>query len=628
MFVRKSHLLRSTALVATSAAALIGMGGSAFAADQATSGAAAAAPSNVAEIVVTAGRRSEALQKVPVAVAAVSAAQIETAGVQNFNDLAALTPALSVITGIGGNNFINIRGVGIGVSTPFQSAGVPMMSDGLYIPHSEAFLRDAYFDLDHVEVYRGPQGTFAGQNSTGGAIFLVSKQPDFNGFNGSIQQLVGDYAWFQTQAAVNMPINDQWAARVAVDSETRDGFTSNLGAGSGGTAQGNTSRTLGNLDNLSVRAILRYKPNDNIDIRLRYDYLRSADNGAAAVRSPTPGTFNNPGDIATPRQVYNDFPGADLNVINRVTLNADWHINNDIELKSITGFQRFYANGLADSDASSPYQPACLTAAGAPIVCAQTYASTLNTDTYWNQEFDLVSTGAGPLQWVVGVTALHQDTPIHNYSASYCFDPNVLAASTAMGAPVATNACNAGLYAGYPGAYAVSNTSPGSKLDYLQSDHSEAAFGEIKYNFTDKWQLIVGGRITAYEIQLNPGSAVSYNGGSYYNSNPLINAAYLANYAGYGGPAGVAPFTLPGGHTTLQSCGNIPGTTNPNLCLLQAQASYTDPTGRVVLNWTPDSTSTVYASVSKGFKQGGYVTQYTVTSPGPQTPYKAGPWIW
>ena len=638
MASHKRSLLHSTSLVAATAAACLGMGGLAHAADQPAAAASpAAGSSTVGEVVVTAGRREEALQKVPVAVAAVSATTIETAGIQNFNDLAALTPNLSVITGVGGSNFLNIRGVGIGVSTPFQSAGVPLMSDGLYIPHSEAFLRDAYFDLDHVEVYRGPQGTFAGQNSTGGAIFLVSKQPDFSGTSGSVQQTFGDYAWFQTQAAFNMPINDQFAARFAAQYETRDGFTTNAGAGNGVPTQGNTSTTLGNLNNLSLRGILRWKPRDNLDVRLRYDYLKQADNGQAAVRSPTPGTFNNPHAIAKPRLVYEDFVGSDISTINRATLNVDWHINDNVELKSITGFQQWNSAGIADSDASSPYRQDCLTAAGAPIQCAQGFATTQQNDTYYNQEFDLVSTSASKLQWVLGGAANHQDTPIHNYSASYCFDPNVLAASTAMGGiGGGTASCNGtgttppGFYANYPGGYAVTNTSPGSKLDYLQSSHSEAIFGEAKYQLTDQFQLIAGGRYTWFHIQLNPGSAVLYNG-NFYNPNPNINASYLASYSDYGGSQANSQWTLPGGHTMLQSCGIEPGSTNPpppgfpsapGLCILHAQATFAAPTGRVVLNWTPTAKTTAYVSWSKGFKQGSYVTQFTVGATGAQPQYK------
>lgn len=625
MTLFKRALLHSASLAA-GIAACSAFAGAARAADQP-----AAEPSTIGEIVVTAGRREEALQKVPVAVAAVSASQIETAGIQNFNDLAALTPNLSVITGVGGSNFLNIRGVGIGVSTPFQSAGVPLMSDGLYIPHSEAFLRDAYFDLDHVEVYRGPQGTFAGQNSTGGAIFLVSKQPDFSGTNGFVQQTFGDYAWFQTQAAYNMPINDQWAARFAAQYETRDGFTTNAGAANNVPSQGNTSRSLGNLDNLSLRGILRWKPRDNLDFRLRYDYLRQADNGAAYVRSAGPGTFNNPAVLTNPRLVYEDFTGSDISTINRVTLNADWHINDDVELKSVTGFQQWNSAGIADSDASTPYRQDCLSPPAATptsttlirTTCPQSFATTQQNDTYYNQEFDLVSTSASKLQWVLGAAALHQDTPIHNYNASYCFDPNVLAAPTNQGGVGGgTNVCNAGLYANYPYGYAVTNTSPGSKLDYLQSSHSEAGFGELKYQFNDHWQLIAGGRYTWFHIQLNPGSAVLYNG-NFYNSNPAINAAYLANYPGYGGPQVNSQWIVSPGHTDLQTCGNINNNAStPNLCILQAQASYAAPTGRVVLNWTPDARTTVYASWSKGFKQGSYVTQFTVGAAGVQPPYK------
>jgi outer membrane receptor protein involved in Fe transport len=646
----RSVLLRSASALVIGAAAWLGGATFAMAADAPGAAPAAAAGEASGEVTVTAGRRTENLQKVPVAVAAVGGAEIEKAGVQNFADLAKMTPSLSIITGVGGNNFINIRGVGIGVSTPFQSAGVPLHQDGLYLPHSEAFVTDAYFDLDHVEVYRGPQGTFAGQNSTGGAIFVTANQPSFAGPSAVVQQLVGNYNWYQTQLAVNMPIDDQWAARLALDFEKRDGFTKNIGAGNGALSATNgipigidpsvlgqsPHRDLGNLDKLSVRAILRWKPTDNLDIRLRFDHLHDQSNGLATVRSTAgPSSYNDPSLITSPRSVYNDLPGWSLNRIDRVTLNIDWNINNDVELKSVSGYQHFYSAAFADSDNSSPYVFGCQAiVAGAvqPAVCAQGAASTLNTDTYWSQEFDLVSRAAGPLQWVVGVNGLHQDTPIHNYAYSYCTDPNVLGVSAAMGASPATNVCNTGLYVASPGAGLPANaaqtiTSPGSLLDYLQSDQSAGLFGQVTYSFTDQWQLIVGGRVTYYEVQLNPGSAVRYAAG--YNPNPNINDAYLTAQGITGAARG--PSNLPFGTTNLQTCGVFPGSTNPpppgfptlpNLCLLSAKASYTQPTGRAVLNFFPTPNTTLYASVSSGFKQGAYTTQFTVQAPGPQPQYK------
>src|SRR5471032_982482 len=134
MTFHKHDLLR-TASVGT-LAALAWLGGARLAAAELAATDAGGA-ATVQEVVVTAGRRDEQLQRVPLAVSAVNSGQLEKAGVQNFSDLANLTPSLSVISAPGGFGFLNIRGVGVGVSTPFQSAGVPLHTDGLYIPHSE-----------------------------------------------------------------------------------------------------------------------------------------------------------------------------------------------------------------------------------------------------------------------------------------------------------------------------------------------------------------------------------------------------------------------------------------------------------------------------------------------------------
>ena len=206
-------LLRSASVVALTAGAWIGAASLAAAQTASPPTAPAAAPSDQTHqgpvVTVTATRRAEDVQKVPSAVAALGTRQLEQAGVQNFEDLAKLTPSLSVITNPGLGNFINIRGVGVGVATPFQSAGVPLMVDGMYLPNSGYYIANSYFDLGSVELYRGPQGTFAGQNSTGGAIFISAKQPDFGPLSGYVQQLVGNYSWYQTQAGVNLPISDQ-----------------------------------------------------------------------------------------------------------------------------------------------------------------------------------------------------------------------------------------------------------------------------------------------------------------------------------------------------------------------------------------------------------------------------------
>lgn len=535
------------------------------------------------QVVVTATRRSEDTQKVPVALAAVSTTQLENAGIQNFADLQNIVPSLAVAQAPGGFNFINIRGVGVGVATPFQSAGIPLTVDGMYLPHSENFIADPYFDINHVEVYRGPQGTFAGQNSTGGAIFVTAQQPNFTAFGGTVQQTVGNYNWFQTQAAVNLPINDQWAARIAINSEKRDGFTQNLGPDGGTGGYVDSFRAPGNLDKFDMRAILRFAPNDDVDFRLRFDYVDESNNGAADVNTGnlasnytanggvSQGSFNDPNDIPHPRQVSYDYAQYTDLRIDRLIFNTEWHINSGVELKTVTGYQDYVYLTGADADGGSPYS-------GALDDTGATQVATLNStkDIYFTQEFDLVSTYNGPLQWVVGVDGLHQSTPIHTTVDVYGEGPQ-------PGPPFPIPGLTVGPYG--PGA-----PFGGIILNYYQQDKSYAGFGELKFNFTDQLQLIAGARYTYYEVEVDPPSNITGVTAPFAVVNECLSGP------GPTGPGYPVPYS--GAAGTGAPC-NISGT-----------APYKEPTGRLVLNWAPTDTTTAYVSASRGFKQGGYVTQF------------------
>ena len=589
------------------ALALLGaVAGSALAQSNAPSGPSSpGAESNTTlleEVVVTATRRTEDVQKAPVDVAAVSAADIEQAGIQSFADLQKITPNLTIQQAPGGFNFINIRGVGVGVATPFQSAGVPLMVDGMYLPHSENYILTEYFDMDHVEIYRGPQGTFAGQNSTGGAIFVTAEQPKIGVFDGFVQQLVGDYHWYQTQAAINLPISDQWAARLAVNAETRDGFTTNLGPeGPTGIPQAQSAfLNPGNLDRIDIRAILRYTPSDSLDIRLRYDNVDERSNGPADVpdgNSPafyTPGggayqgSFNSTKYLTDPYTVSYDYPQYTILRTNRAILNVDWHINSAVELKSITGYQYYFYVTGQDADYGSPF-PGALDYTGA------TQTATLNStrDTYYTQEVDLVSTTSSPLQWVVGADAYKQITPIHTTVDVYGYGP--------QGPPVAPPCppiCIPGLNAA---PYGPDNPFGGIILNYYQHDKSYAGFGELRYNVTDAFQVIAGGRWTYYEVSVDPPSDITGV------TEPFAVVPDCLSGPGPTGPGYPPPYSGPTGTGAL--------------CNISAKAPYSEPTGRLVFNYLFAPESTAYASVSHGFKQGAYVTQFD-QGPGQHSGYK------
>lgn len=119
-------------------------------------------------VVVTAERRPQKLETVPVSAAVLTGANLQNRGVNNILDLQQVTPSLAINT-YNRSTFINIRGVGIAQSAPTSNPGVAIYIDGEYIPH-EQWIAQSFYDISSIEVLRGPQGTLTGQNSTGGAI--------------------------------------------------------------------------------------------------------------------------------------------------------------------------------------------------------------------------------------------------------------------------------------------------------------------------------------------------------------------------------------------------------------------------------------------------------------------------
>jgi iron complex outermembrane receptor protein len=129
----------------------------------------------LAEVVVTAERREVNLQHVPASATVLSAADLAAQGIDNVGEIQQAAPSVAINT-YNRSTFINIRGVGIGQSAPTSNPGVAYYIDGMFIPH-EQFIAQSFFDIESIEVLRGPQGTLTGQNSTGGAIYVRTPAP-------------------------------------------------------------------------------------------------------------------------------------------------------------------------------------------------------------------------------------------------------------------------------------------------------------------------------------------------------------------------------------------------------------------------------------------------------------------
>src|SRR5580658_7402780 len=225
----KCNLILSSCLVAASAcvASMAYADTAAAPSDRAVATASDAdAASTVQQITVTAERRVQDIQKAPIAISSVSARQLEQSFITNVAGLNGTVPGLEITKASGFENLVTIRGVGS--ETPENSLtttpGVSEFIDGVYIANTIS-LDQTLFDIDNIQVLRGPQGALYGQSSIGGALLLNTNQPRLNVWDGSADFSAGTYSLFRERGEVNVPLGDDFAARFSVQKFDHTGFT-------------------------------------------------------------------------------------------------------------------------------------------------------------------------------------------------------------------------------------------------------------------------------------------------------------------------------------------------------------------------------------------------------------------
>jgi iron complex outermembrane receptor protein len=221
------------ALVSVSALAGLSAAAPALAQDRAAAGA-----NVIEELIVTAQKRQEAAQDVPIALTAISGDQLERQGVVGFQDLSTRIPSLRFGAGVtGGENVITLRGIGSQNTTSGGDSPVAYNVDGVYLARTTA-VDPEFFDVDRVEVLRGPQGTLYGRNSVGGSVNVITRHPTAE-FGGHVDGLVGNYDAHTLRGWVNLPFfsdGDRYAAaRVTGVWAEHDGYQKNLFNGPGAT---------------------------------------------------------------------------------------------------------------------------------------------------------------------------------------------------------------------------------------------------------------------------------------------------------------------------------------------------------------------------------------------------------
>jgi len=410
------------ALLSTCAAAVIVAGslaaGAAKAAAPEVAGTPPAPQSAIGEVVVTARKQSENLQRVPVAVTSFSGGQLTQVGVRQTTDLQRVVPGLTVgFAGINQNNsepsaaVFSLRGQSAGDVLLTLSQPVGVYEDSANVPHPDG-LNGAFFDIQRVEVLKGPQGTLYGRNTTGGAVNIITRGADYTGVHGFLGGEVGNFDDWKLNGAINLPIIDHvLAARIAYQHWNRRGIGTDIVTGQHPGFDHN--------DNL-VRLSLRFDPIASFTSTTKVEYvnLDQVGNLQKLVGISTPVSFAAveaamEGGALTPwLNNTNIFQtGGEAHLSSKVRTwhfveDMTWNITSDVRLRSITGYHAVSDFSLTDID-ETPFQ-IIETGAGIsgpqPIVNGPYTHPQMPEDVYHSitQEFNLTGHAFGRVDWLVG----------------------------------------------------------------------------------------------------------------------------------------------------------------------------------------------------------------------------------
>ncbi|MFT5186242.1 MAG: iron complex outermembrane receptor protein [Polaribacter sp.] len=410
------------------------------------------------EVLVTAEKRSESLQDLSQAITVLTGEDLDTRQVTSFVDLSAIAPGVNIAKNEGFKTVITIRGVGNEANqNAIANPSVSYHLDGIYVASPFALQTD-FLDLERIEVLRGPQGTLFGQNSTGGAINVITTAPSMDGSFGKADLTLGDYGLVKARAAYNLPLSDTLAMRASVISNKRDGFTENLTLG----------QDLDDANSLSARVRLLYEPSDNFRANFTAQYFDEDRNGAAqkGLLDPTPGARklrqNSTAEYELESQLYSAV--------------LEWDFES-FSIKSLTSYQDDDILIRRDNDRNDlNFLP--------PFAqLPSSYDPETNKQTTITQEVNLVSSEPlfGKLDWVAGVFYLDTEVEISilerlDFGFDGTFDPFTIETIYAYGGDV------------------------GFISDSKPERDSTSIYGQGTWNFSETWRTVFGLRYTEDEV--------------------------------------------------------------------------------------------------------------------------------
>lgn len=290
------------------------------------------------EIVVTAQKRQENIQKTPISIAALTSSALENKGIHDITDLRAVVPSLQVTPHPNSATTarVFIRGVGNNDDQITADPSVAVYLDGVYVARSQGLASDVA-EIERIEVLRGPQGSLYGRNATGGAINYISKAPELNSFEVGQSFTYGNLGQLRSRTRVNIPIGDTLAVEFGYLRAQKDGFVKNPGTG---------VKRWGDQRRDAYRAAAHWRPTETLDLRYTYDRSDIGDTPAFVAAVPYfPNKVKRPnaGSAFVRDLLRNDVTTQGHN------LTATWDVADALTLKSITGYRKLHNFSNQDS---------------------------------------------------------------------------------------------------------------------------------------------------------------------------------------------------------------------------------------------------------------------------------------
>ena len=425
---------------------------------------------DLGDIVVTARRRDERAQDVPIALTVVNEELLDRTGAYNIAQVTQLAPSVQLLSSNPRNTAITIRGLGAsyGLANDGLEQGVGIYVDQVYYGRPATATLD-FVDLDRIEILRGPQGTLFGKNTTAGALNITTRDASFTP-EGQAELSIGDYGFLQGKATISGPIlDDRVAARFSVVSTRRDGVLHNVTTGTDQNSQ----------NSISLRGQLLFEPTDRLRVRLYADYADLTPECCTQVFVRVGETLKPAGQQFWALADGRGYSPASTDPYDRLA-DVDAGIQADQIHRGVSaivdydfGFATFTSVSAWRAWDWGPQNDRDYTSLD--IVRQSANPSWQDQ---WSQEFRLSSNGANRIDWTVGLYAFHQAVETHGV--------------TEYGADAAYWLTAAGTPDALLDGYTVFNDSR------IETD-SYAVFGQLTWHITDRLHLTPGLRFTSEE---------------------------------------------------------------------------------------------------------------------------------